>query len=161
MKEYLEVYEKNKKLDNIFLERYGDSIEIENKNILELLVELGEFANESKVFKYWSIKKPKDKDIVLEEAADCLLMIMYFCHRLDMDLSDIKLNDYDEDATSIFIRLFDECSELKGDIIESRLINALNDLILVVDKLGYSNKDFIKICLKKININFERLNSDY
>ena len=47
MNKYIEIYEKNKKID-------------------ESLVELGEFANETKVFKYGSIKSPKDKDIILE-----------------------------------------------------------------------------------------------
>ncbi len=66
MNKYIEIYEKNKKIDDIYLEKYGDTEEICNKNILESLVELGEFANETKVFKYGSIKSPKDKDIILE-----------------------------------------------------------------------------------------------
>ena len=37
------------------------------KNCIALLVELGEFINETKCFKYWSIKKP-DKEKVLELA---------------------------------------------------------------------------------------------
>jgi len=38
-----QVYENNKKLDNIFFEKYGDTEEIFRKNCIELLVELGEF----------------------------------------------------------------------------------------------------------------------
>ena len=161
MKKYVELYEKNNELDELFLSTYGDTEEIANKNILELLVELGEFANETKVFKYWSIKKPKDIDTVLEEAADCMLMIMYFCHRIDMDISKIKLNYFEEDPTSIFIRLFDECSELKGDMTESKLATILNDMISIVKACGYSEEDFIRVCFMKMHINFQRFEIDY
>ena len=77
MKKYNDIYRKNKKLDDIFMNKYMDTeSSYYEKNCLELIVEIGELANESKCFKYWTVKKP-DKELVLEEFADTLLMILY------------------------------------------------------------------------------------
>ena len=72
-----EIYKKNLYLDEIFNEKYKDDPELFNKNCIEFLVELGEFINETKVFKYWSIKKP-NKEAILEEFADAITMTLYF-----------------------------------------------------------------------------------
>ena len=77
MKEYREYYQRNKQLDKMYEEKYGNNDDkIYEKNCLELIVEICEFANESKCFKYWTIKKP-DRSLLLEEYADCLSML--FC----------------------------------------------------------------------------------
>ena len=57
MNEYRRIYENNKRLDIIFFERYKNTPDFFKKNCIELLVELGEFANETKCFKYWSEKE--------------------------------------------------------------------------------------------------------
>lgn len=57
-KVWYEIYAENKRLDEIFINRYKESDpEFVRKNGIEFLVELGEFVNETKCFKYWTIKK--------------------------------------------------------------------------------------------------------
>ena len=74
---YNEIYNRNKKLDDIFMNKYFNiESKYYEKNCLELIVELCELANETKCFKYWTVKKP-DKEMVLEEFADSLMMILY------------------------------------------------------------------------------------
>ena len=58
-----EVYQRNIELDEIFFNNYGNDNLTFKKNCVELLVELGEFINETKCFKYWSTKEP-NKDLV-------------------------------------------------------------------------------------------------
>lgn len=48
---------------------------LENENlvdrkILALLVELGELANETRCFKFWSLKSPSEASVILEEYVD-------------------------------------------------------------------------------------------
>ena len=77
MDEYLKLYERNKILDSEFMNKYiSVDKELHKKNCLELIVELGELANETRCFKYWSVKEA-NRDMVLEEYADCLLMVLY------------------------------------------------------------------------------------
>ena len=40
------------------------------KRLLALTVELGELANETRCFKYWSLKPASPKEIVMDEYAD-------------------------------------------------------------------------------------------
>ena len=67
MKFLSEVYKKNNELDDIFISKYSSDKEMFKKNKIELLVEIGELANETKCFKYWSKKEPV-RELVLEES---------------------------------------------------------------------------------------------
>ena len=84
----MEYYQRNKQLDKMYEEKYGS---IDNKcyekNCLELIVEICELCNESKCFKYWTIKKP-NKELVLEEFADSLMMILYMFNTYNIDKID-------------------------------------------------------------------------
>ena len=60
------IYKTTKHLDEQFAMHYGHDQEIIRKNRLELLVELGELANETRCFKYWSMNQSGEKEKVLE-----------------------------------------------------------------------------------------------
>ena len=47
-----------------------------NRKVLALLVELGELANETRCFKFWSIKPSSEKSVVLEEFVDGIHFIL-------------------------------------------------------------------------------------
>ena len=85
MEQYNDIYNRNKKLDDIFMNKYMDTEDkLYEYNCLELIVELCELANESKCFKYWTVKKP-DKELVLVEFADSLLMVLYMFNTYNVD----------------------------------------------------------------------------
>lgn len=161
MNEFQELYDRNKELDNLFYQKYGNSQEIIDKNKLELLVELGELANETRCFKYWSTKKP-NKDRALEEYADVMLMIMYFFNELNISL-DEEFPEYckQDDILALFTYLFYLSSRIREEynkeIIKEIFVNFL--------KLGYmlklTNKEIISNCYKKIDINKKRFEIDY
>ena len=53
-----EIYKKEKIINSHFRRKYNyDNEEIFNKQVLELLCELSEFAYETKCFKYWKNEK--------------------------------------------------------------------------------------------------------
>lgn len=52
-----------------------------------LLVELGEFANEMRAFKYWSLKPASAQSVLLEEYADGLHFLNSLC--IDLNMSPI------------------------------------------------------------------------
>ena len=79
---------------------------MKDKNILSLLVEIGELANEVRCFKYWSTKPRSSDKIVLEEYAYVLIMILTLCNYLDADIrytfSDLKLRTLDEQFINLY-----------------------------------------------------------
>ena len=62
------------KLDCKIMESHnlGETDEIIRAKVLALYVELGELANETRCFKYWSLKPPSSKAAMLEEICRCL-----------------------------------------------------------------------------------------
>ena len=158
--DFNDIYNENKKLDKIFLENYGNSEDIVLKNKLELLVELGELCNESKCFKYWS-RKEANRELVLEEYADVLLMIFYFFRELDVSLNENFPKENNLDLIDEFIYLFNIISrfryEYNKDIIKDIFINTLR----LGKMLNFSFDEIKNSCLNKINIDKERFNIDY
>lgn len=157
---YEKVYEENKKLDKVFIETYGNSDEIILKNQVELLVELGEFVNETKCFKYWS-KKEANKELVLEEYADTLLMIFYFFRELNISLLDNFPKESNERINSLIIRLYNLCSKFHYEYTQNIIKEIFVNLLKVGELLNFTDDEIISACLKKINIDKERFKIDY
>lgn len=162
MNKFIEVYTENKKLDDLFHKLYNNFHEktIE-KNIVELLVEIGELANETRCFKYWSNKKPSEKDVILEEYADCFIMALCFCNMKNIDLNEpfveIKISDVVAQFKELFIVSSKLDISLDGETIKLILSNLLN----LGRLLDFSDKDIIESCIKKINKNKERFKTGF
>ena len=74
-----EIYQKEKIINSHFRKKYDyANEEIFNKQVLELLCELSEFAYETKCFKYWKNETPSSPDITIAEFADCLMITLCF-----------------------------------------------------------------------------------
>lgn len=163
MDRYNDVYVRNKKLDAIFMDKY---MSIENKyyekNCLELIVELAELVNESKCFKYWTIKKP-NKELVLEEYADSLLMVLYMFNVYNIDsvsTIDVDMSDDILESFNILIRM---CTNLmnRDNVNEMFLKEIFTRLLHIGKLLELNDNEIIDACYKKIIINEERLSSNY
>jgi dimeric dUTPase (all-alpha-NTP-PPase superfamily) len=146
-----EVYESNKELDQMFDDHFIDP-DMYKKNQLELLVEIGELANETRYFKYWS-NKPIDITLVKGEYADCIIMTLYFFNKMNISLEE-KFNEVDDyDKVEIFARLYKLASEFyynnDKDIIKEIFVT----LIKLGYLIGFNNDDIIDACLTKINKN--------
>ena len=146
-----DVYEANKELDKMFDNEFKDS-EMIKKNKLELLVEIGELANETRYFKYWS-NKEVNLDLVKEEYADCLIMILYFFNILNINLDEdfIEIEEYDK--VDIFARLYKLASEFYYDNNKELIKEVFVTLINLGYLIGFTNEDIIKTSLSKINKN--------
>ncbi len=156
------VYEENKKLDDMFNKLYDNyNIETINKNILELLVEIGELANETRCFKYWSNKKPSAKEVILEEYADCFLMILCFCNMKRANLNENFVIENEKDIIKQFQILFHIVSKLDHNLNKELLKSILSNIVNLGYLLNFSNEDIINGCLYKIEKNKERFKTGF
>ena len=163
MEEYLKLYERNKILDSEFMNKYIlDDKDLHKKNCLELIVELGELANESRCFKYWSIKRV-NHEYLLEEYADCLLMVLYMFNYYNISNIYSIENKYSDDILVVFNDLIRMCTKFMDDIDinEEYVINVFNYLLHLGKLLDLKDDEIIKACYDKIIKNEERLNSNY
>lgn len=162
MIKFNKIYEENKKLDEIFHELYDNhSRDTFRKNVLELLVELGELANETRCFKYWSKKGPSDKEDILDEFADCMLMVLYFCNMLDVDFEEEFAKPENNDTVDQFIYLYYESSLLINDFSKERIKRILVNLTLLGNLIGFSDEEIIDGSFKKIERNKKRFETGF
>jgi len=163
MKEFNEYYQRNKQLDKMYEERYGDIVNnVYEKNCLELIVEICEFANESKCFKYWTIKKP-DRSLLLEEYADCLSMLFCIFNYNDIDSVSLLDIELDNDIVFMFNELIRMCTSLmdKNNVNKEILLRIFTYLLHVGNLLEISNNELLDACYMKLGKNIDRLNSNY
>ena len=145
------IYEANKILDKKFDEKFIDP-DMYKKNQLELLVEIGELANETRYFKYWS-NKPIDIELVKNEYADCVMMTLYFFNKKNISLREEFKEVEDYDKVEIFARLY----KLTSDFYYNNDNDVIKEIFVTLIKLGYligfNDDEIIDACLNKINKN--------
>lgn len=155
-----DIYQRNKILDSHFDEKYLESEPLLfEKNCLELTVEIAEFANETKCFKYWTIK-PMKKEETLEECADVIMMLLYFYNHLNvstLNIKKIESSNILKDMNHIFYlstTLMENCNKKVIDEIFGYLLGIASHLELEEEIL-------INACNKKIDKVEQRLKEDY
>lgn len=160
MKFLSEVYKKNNILDDIFIDKFSKiDKDMFRKNKIELLVEIGELANETKCFKYWTTKTP-NRDLVLEEYADCIIMTLCLYNYYDMELNDIECNKMD-DVNDIFAKLYQLASSIYFTDNKKELEEVLFYLINLADLLNISKDEIVESSLKKIELDTKRMLGEY
>ncbi len=155
-----EVYEENKRIDDLFIERYGQEEFYFEKNVLEFLVELGEFTNETKCFKYWTVKK-SDKEKVLDEFADCITMILLFFHLQNLSIEPLLPSTEERNPLKVIHYLYVEGTKLMDSQEETLLRNIFSNLLYVATLFGYSMEEILEAIYQKQKITKERLNTNY
>jgi dimeric dUTPase (all-alpha-NTP-PPase superfamily) len=162
MTEFNILYEENKKLDEIFHKLYDNynrnTIE---KNILELLVEIGELANETRCFKYWSKKKASEKSTILDEYADVFLMTLYFCHMIDLELSEDFTKIKITDPVAQFKKLYSIVSKLNYSLNKKIIKEILANVVNLGKILNFTDNEIIEGCVLKIEKNKNRFETGF
>lgn len=146
-----DVYKANKELDRMFDNAFTDP-EMVKKNKLELLVEIGELANETRYFKYWS-KKPINMELVKGEFADCFIMTLYFFNIMNISLDEEfkKVEKYNK--VDIFARLYKLASDFYYDDNKDIIKEIFATIVELGYIIGFTDKDIIDACMTKINKN--------
>ena len=155
-----DIYIKNKRLDDIFFEKFKNDEKMFEKNCIELIVEIAEFANESRCFKYWS-NKPMKKEETLEELADCIMICLYFYNYLNIDKVKIKTYDFSSDILVCLNDIFKLSTLLIDNIDEEIVIKIFSYLIYIGSLVNLEEKEIYEACLKKIKKQEKRLEEGY
>jgi dimeric dUTPase (all-alpha-NTP-PPase superfamily) len=154
MKFLKEVYERNKILDQIFIDKFEKiDKDMYKKNKLELLVEIGELANESKCFKYWS-KKEVNRELMLLEFADCIIMTLCLFNYNNLELLDKEYKVLDDPSDQIAY-LYKLCSEFYFTDNTELLHEILFNFINLGKLLNITKEEIVKASIKKIDLDIE------
>lgn len=152
-----------KKLDARILEEKKLLVEKTiDKRFLALLVELSEFSNELRCFKYWSNRMTyKSKELVLDEFIDCLhfLISIGLSFNIDLEAYSYELKQ-EQDLTLLILETFNHTIAFWKNITND-YANILNHFFTIANILQFSFQDIFQAYLNKNEINHQRIINNY
>jgi dimeric dUTPase (all-alpha-NTP-PPase superfamily) len=151
------------RLDQHIETKHG--LEAENlvgRKILALLVELGELANETRCFKFWSLKGPSDQETILTEYVDGIHFILSLANEHDFKLIvPEEFSAEQRDLTQQFILLYQGISQFQNEIELETFQMMFTEYLLLGKMLGFSAVDVEKAYVSKNEVNYERQKQGY
>lgn len=132
-----------------------------NDRILALLVELGELANETRCFKYWSLKGPSEDAIVFEEFSD----VLHFTLSLGIDIKDADDSIHYDTSSLTLNEQFHNIYHLVHEFSKS---NAGDDyrllfkaILTLAQSMGMTDSKIRSMYLDKNSKNHQRQDNQY
>ncbi|MDF9866616.1 dimeric dUTPase (all-alpha-NTP-PPase superfamily) [Bacilli bacterium PM5-3] len=130
------------------------------ERVLAFLVELGELANETRCFKYWSIKKASGKEIILEEYVDGIHFLVSLSNELNMNLIfDVEKSDVS--LTEQFVDIFSDAKNLKNNFNNDNLSALFIKFLTLGLGLSFDQDAIISGYLEKNKTNHQRQEENY
>ena len=150
------------KLDATIAENHGISYKTtRHRRLMACLVEIGELANATRCFKYWSNKGPEADDIVLDEYADGL----HFFLSLGIDIGTSKrsynITKHEDNLTDQFLMVYHRLDEFRKKQDDSSYIKAFQAFLNLLPLLGYKWKQLETAYYKKLGVNYNRQETNY
>lgn len=159
-----ELYAIQKELnERIVAQHQLNSKDLKQEKLLALLTEIGELANETRCFKYWSTKAAAPRERILEEYVDCLHFILTI--GLDNGYEDVTADASEEelslDLTSQFINLYLAVNELANVTSKESFHLLLQDFFTLGRRLSFSQEEVKQAYLAKNQQNHRRQDENY
>jgi dimeric dUTPase (all-alpha-NTP-PPase superfamily) len=131
------------------------------KKLLALLVEIGELANETRCFKFWSVKPPSPQEKVLEEYVDGLHFILSLGLECDFLYSEIPPQSAALPLVEQFLAVFQAADEFGKTKSRQSYERLFTEYLLLGGQLGFSTEQIEQAYKQKNQVNHERQNQNY
>ena len=157
-----EMYEKQYELDNEIASNHHISYEeTKDKRLLALLVELGEFANATRTFKFWSFKPSESKERVLDEFADGLHFLLSLGLAYGFKLDSLEVEKDSNDLTEVILKSYHYINEFYNERIFGKYAKMFESYLKILASLGYSWQDAYDAYFLKLKENHHRQETNY
>lgn len=147
--------------ERIMLQHHETRINTQLKRVLALVVEISELANETRSFKYWSLKGPSEKDVLLEEFSDSIHFILSLGIDLGKNSLIVECDDMDYDLSRLFLEWTEASTRLIYQFDELNYMTCANYCAKVAHTLNFSEDEVIETYLKKNQKNHTRQDQAY
>ena len=157
-----ELYQLQAGLDQDIADKHGVTYEsTHSRRLLALIVELGELANETRCFKYWSNKGASAKEIVMDEYADGLHFLLSLGIPLHARKYKYELKGTKEDLTLQFHHLYQSATRLLNDYTLEAYEDCFQKYLNLAVDLGSSADDIVYAYKSKLAVNYHRQETNY
>lgn len=156
------LYDLQADLDKEIAKNHGCTYEsTHEKRLLALIIEIGELANETRCFKFWSNKGPSPKEITMDEYADGLHFFLSLGIPLKTEKMEYELSKNEGELTLQFHEVYRLIVDLKEHYDLAHYTKALQYFLNIVLSLGYHAEDITKAYLAKLEVNHTRQATNY
>lgn len=155
---------KQKALDTLINENHKVTYETtRDARFLALLVELGELANATRCFKYWSLKDGEGFDRIIDEYADGLHFLLSLALAYNYKVPVLEVSDVEKELTLTqkFVETFISLNSFADKKDANSLIDAFIRFLELGHKLGFSKEQITEAYLKKLEVNYQRQKDHY
>ncbi|MEN1968266.1 dUTP diphosphatase [Lentibacillus sp. N15] len=131
------------------------------EKILALFVEIGELANETRCFKFWSVKPKSKQDIILAEYVDGLHFIMSLGLDCGYGYESQTIKNGENTVTEQFNHVFSSCILFNQDPSVANYEQLFVAYLVLGKQLGFDEEAVYQAYRKKNEINYERQDQGY
>jgi dimeric dUTPase (all-alpha-NTP-PPase superfamily) len=134
-----------------------------DRKVLALLVEIGELANETRCFKFWSVKPSSEKEVILMEFVDGVHFILSLGIECGFQNSNFELTNQSssQTVTEQFLDIYEQINIF-------RKTKSLEDYQVMFDGyfqlaslLGLTNVEIEQAYFDKNEVNYQRQQNGY
>ena len=156
------LFEKQVQLDTYIKENHDlTSINLFDNKILALLVELGELANETRCFKFWSTKQRNSDTVIIEEYVDNIHFLMSLGLDKGLEFTELEVPKIEIDETTQFTKVFTEIIAFKNEPTKENYMQLFTSYLQLSEVLGFTKNDIQLAYDKKNDVNFIRQDEGY
>lgn len=151
-------------LDKFIEEEHGlQNTDLVERKILALMVEIGELANETRCFKFWSKKPASDQAIVLEEFVDGVHFILSIGNELGYSSHDIPIasSEANEDLVQSFLKVYQLIDKLRQSRTRENFEELMRQYFILGQSLGFNIDDVQAAYKEKNEVNYKRQQEGY
>lgn len=158
-----QLFQTQKNLNDRILEEHNlTGHDLFQEKQLAFLVELGELANETRCFKYWSKKGPAERSVILEEYVDGLHFVLTLGLSLGYTTFVTEENGQTERTlTEQFLYVMESTHHLNRNRNEDDFHKLTASFMKLGDMLGFSGKEIEQAYFEKNKVNHERQDQGY
>jgi dimeric dUTPase (all-alpha-NTP-PPase superfamily) len=159
-----ELYTMQKFLDEKIVKQHSlENNSLVQERILALYVELGELANETRCFKFWSTKPASNRTIILEEYVDGIHFLLSLGISLSYELNEItgQNQECNKDLVKQFTTIYQCISEFESDKTEQTYERLFKQYILLGELLTFTANEIETAYISKNEVNLERQRTGY
>ncbi|TYS19698.1 dUTPase [Rossellomorea vietnamensis] len=158
-----ELFQMQKALDTYIEKEHGlEEEDLFQEKTLALLVEIGELANETRCFKFWSKKSPSEKDVILEEFVDGVHFILSL--GIALGIKNFKLRDAsyrDASLTEQFLNVYHSINDFTSKRSVTEYDQLVHQYFYLGESLGFSHEEVVQAYKQKNEVNYRRQEQGY
>lgn len=158
------LFKMQKALDSHIEEKHGlQNEDLFTRKVLALLVEVGELANETRCFKFWSVKPSSPQNVILEEFVDGIHFILSLGIVCGFDKREFSL-EKDQSADSLtdqFLKVYERITLFQKGKGFAEFLDLFNSYMALASLMGISTEEIQQAYFQKNEVNYQRQQNNY